>query len=314
MARYYVHDLESDKLELHTAGKADWQSLPEELRNRIKRAFLWSNRRNCWASRTKGGINRIWFVKELTAAGFEDRGEQGERLTFAEQIERQQERAEDRADRMSERARKADQEATARFNSHANQTLSAMQGEPVKVGHHSEKRHRRLIEKAWADMGAGAAAIDKRDHYRQRAETALATASGAEYRDRAYLDRRIHEQEAERRKLISRIEQTADTDENAAYLDRLADAVEEIDDKLGFYRACLEAIPQGWTKETLKGMTHVKIRGRWEEIVKLNPTTVAVPNICFNTPETQRRWALKYRYAEIQDARKVEAPTAPAAL
>ena len=36
-----------------------------------------------------------------------------------------------------------------------------------------------------------------------------------------------------------------------------------------------------YNRDTLKGKQAVKIRGRWELIVKLNPTTVAIPNICF---------------------------------
>ena len=63
-----------------------------------------------------------------------------------------EERREARIDKYEDRARKARDEAGARFGSHANETLRAMGGEPIKVGHHSEKRHRRLIEKADNDM------------------------------------------------------------------------------------------------------------------------------------------------------------------
>ncbi len=34
-----------------------------------------------------------------------------------------------------------------------------------------------------------------------------------------------------------------------------------------------------------------------------DPTTVAVPNICYPTEEYQRKYALKYAYTEVQEAR-----------
>jgi hypothetical protein len=37
--------------------------------------------------------------------------------------------------------------------------------------------------------------------------------------------------------------------------------------------------------------------------VKLNPTTVATPNICFPLESDQKKYALKYAYTEIQEAR-----------
>lgn len=42
--------------------------------------------------------------------------------------------------------------------------------EPIKVGHHSEKKHRALIERNWARMGKSVAEADKAEEYRRRAE------------------------------------------------------------------------------------------------------------------------------------------------
>jgi hypothetical protein len=43
-------------------------------------------------------------------------------------------------------------------------------GEPIKVGHHSEKRHRALIERNWERMGKSVEMADKAAEYTQRAE------------------------------------------------------------------------------------------------------------------------------------------------
>ena len=41
-------------------------------------------------------------------------------------------------------------------------------GEPIKVGHHSEKRHRALIEKNWNRMSNAMNELDKAEAYRER--------------------------------------------------------------------------------------------------------------------------------------------------
>lgn len=43
-------------------------------------------------------------------------------------------------------------------------------GEPIKVGHHSEKRHRALIERNWSRMGKSVEQTKKAENYEQRAE------------------------------------------------------------------------------------------------------------------------------------------------
>lgn len=44
-----------NKVELHLDGRDAWQKLPEEVKTDVKRAFLWSNSRKCWVSRSKDG-------------------------------------------------------------------------------------------------------------------------------------------------------------------------------------------------------------------------------------------------------------------
>lgn len=43
-------------------------------------------------------------------------------------------------------------------------------GEPVKVGHHSERRHRKAIDDAWNNMGKSVEYSDKAQDYARRAE------------------------------------------------------------------------------------------------------------------------------------------------
>lgn len=43
-------------------------------------------------------------------------------------------------------------------------------GQPILVGHHSERRHRRIIEKAWANMDKSVAESKKAEDYKNRAD------------------------------------------------------------------------------------------------------------------------------------------------
>lgn len=43
-------------------------------------------------------------------------------------------------------------------------------GEPIKIGHHSEKRHRALIERNWSRMGKSVEFSEKADEARRKAE------------------------------------------------------------------------------------------------------------------------------------------------
>lgn len=310
MPRYFVHDLETDKLHIFTGGKADWLTIEEAKRNEIKRGCLWSNRNGCWHSRcTSKNWNFDNLKKILTKLGFEDRGQEGEKLSFAEKIEAQQQRADERAERFEDRAIAAEATSNSLHKQSRDMMSVIPMGQPILVGHHSEKADRNYRERAWNKLGAAVKAGDKAVYYAERAATARCTGSGAVYSDPSYLGKRIKECHTEIKLLERRLE--GKFYENSEpqpisddYRARLEEALAEVYDKLEFHETCLATCGKVvWSKETLKGKKEVLIRRNWEPIVRLNPTTVAVPNICFNTPESQRKWALKYLYCEVQDAR-----------
>lgn len=312
MARYFVHNLETDKLEIHTGGKADWMTLSEPDRNEIKRSCLWSGSRGCWISRSKSGGTGFYFLQgHLKRLGFEDRGKEGEWLAFAEKVEQEQARAEERAERMEDRAERAAKEAAQRFKAAHDATSMIPMGQPILIGHHSEARHRAALTRSDNNMRKGCEATDKRDHYRSRAAAARSTADASKYSDSGFLQRRISEAEADERRILRKLagEFWPDSDPSRReppteeYLERLTAALAEIQDQLGFYRQCLADCPNVWTRETLKGKTLVFIRGRWERVVRLNPKTVSVYNTVFPTEESQRKWPLKYEYGDVKDAK-----------
>jgi len=81
-----------------------------------------------------------------------------------------EDRQKSRHKRLLSQAEKAEQEATARFNSHNVKTVIGMAGEPIKVGHHLEGRHRKLLERADNDMRKGCEAVAKSKTLRYKAD------------------------------------------------------------------------------------------------------------------------------------------------
>lgn len=306
MSRYYVHNLETDKLNIFTAGKSDWMTIPEADRDRLKNACLWSRSINGWVSRCKGGKSRFYALEVLERNGFEDRGKEGEKLGFADQIAATQERAANRAERMEDRAGAAESRSNSLYK-HAHIMADGIPfGQPILVGHYSEGRDRRFRERISRTFERAFEEGDKAKYYEGRAATARASADGSQYSNPRYLGNRIKEC----RKHTAVLERYAtgrqvlsDQSTEATVQERLRVAFDEWTEKLEFYEHCLASCGNVFTKETLKGKLSVRIRGRWEPIIRLNPTTVAVPNGCFPLEADQRRWAMKYPYTEVQEAR-----------
>ncbi len=187
----YCKNLETGKIEMHFE-KADYLALSNEQKDEIKSNFLFSRYSNAWVSRAKG--NNTYRAEKLAIAlGLTNSGETGEKLSFAEQVEREQSRASDRVERMENRAEKAEKESTAAYQ-RAKQIGDFIPfGQPILVGHHSEKRHRRDLEKIDNSMRKSVEASEKAEYYENKAVNAEYTANGVKFKDVKYLLNRIDE-------------------------------------------------------------------------------------------------------------------------
>lgn len=115
-------------------------------------------------------------VYGLAVAPYEASNEQlspatGERLRAIRQ--EKQDRRRDRLIKRAEAAERRAKEHRNRVSPHEREFLSLM--EPIKVGHHSEGRHRRLVEKAQKAFFAEGAELASADNLRRRAD-GIATA------------------------------------------------------------------------------------------------------------------------------------------
>lgn len=192
-------------------------------------------------------------------------------------------------------------------------------GEPIKVGHHSEGRHRRAITRAQTVMARAVAAAAKAENDKRRAEAAIAAESHR--RSPAAVMNRIERLEAEQRrdeharngsrrtlsKTTGAVQECApaagrDRDRVVA---RLAERQEQIDYwKSVHARQVAEGIAQDLTGDCISAGDAIRYRGRWYEVVRVNPKSVTVKT---------SRGSGSVRYHEITDhRRRDEPPAAPA--
>ncbi len=82
------------------------------------------------------------------------------------------ERKEARIDRLESRAAAARSESTAAYNAAHSIMEHIPPGQPILVGHHSEKRHRRDLDKIDRNMRKSVEADEKASYYVSRAEAA----------------------------------------------------------------------------------------------------------------------------------------------
>lgn len=81
-----------------------------------------------------------------------------------------QERAKRKAEKYEQAAINADRRSNEFFQKSEKHADFLSLGEPIKVGHHSERRHRKMIEDAWNNTGKMVAEMDKAEAYRDKAE------------------------------------------------------------------------------------------------------------------------------------------------
>lgn len=287
----YKRNLETQKIELNFE-KSTYTALSEEVKKRIKSNFLWSNYAGAWVSRAKGRntYQAEQIAKELNLT-FE--GEMGEVLSFAEQVEREQQRAQDRAQRMEIRQEKAEQKSTEYYNNAKQIGSFIPMGQPILVGHHSEKRHRRDLDKIDNSMRKSCQEDDKAKYYENKVQNATYTAEGEKFKNVNYLlnrisdcnrDLRANTRSLEGKDLVNRA--TGEKQVNGCEIseqrrEKLEIVRAEILEKLDFFTTKLKEIGGGeLTAERIKeGQPSFVLIGKtWYPLKSINRDTVTVLN------------------------------------
>jgi hypothetical protein len=190
MGEYFLNK-ETQKIEMHFE-KSEYMALTEAQKKEIKSSFLWSKSANAWVSR--GTNNRYRAEKVAESLGLENKGNQGERLSYAEELERKSEKAEARAERYeqySENAEKRAERLQSDFNEYRKDWSWITQ--PVISGHAGSRAFQRHRDKVIARYEKGFAEYQKSEYYQDRAATARATADNVKLKDKVYLHKKIKE-------------------------------------------------------------------------------------------------------------------------
>ncbi|MGW9402283.1 DUF3560 domain-containing protein, partial [Streptomyces sp. NPDC055642] len=184
-------------------------------------------------------------------------------------------------------------------------------GEPIKIGHHSEKRHRRDTERAWSTLGTAVHAQRDAESAQEAAATAAAT-TGARYNP-VTVGNRIDRLAAQIRKYERQLAapvydpdtgyRPATEREQARRRRRLEPAIAEARDNLAHWQGVrAQQIEDGTVTHygphnVAKG-DEVKIGHWWRRVARVNAKSVSV--------ETDYSWTDRAPWHEVTDHRAAQ--------
>jgi len=252
---------------------------------------------------------RTWVIdraaEALRKAGHEVTVEidESERRSFAEAEADRNERAGERAERLAGYADGARARSQAGFD-RATQIMDMIpMGQPVLVGHHSERRHRRDLDRMDRGMRTGVEESRKAEHYEQRAESAE---HYQQHRESVPVTlRRIAKLEAEerdiKRKLTGRVEYVNDQQggykptlvkPSGEWLARLTTRAEDLADELAYWRGVVakaqEAGAKVWSRADFAKGDFVQFLGGWYEVLRVNGKSLTIPAMISDGPVVTR--------------------------
>lgn len=259
---YYQANLETGKLNIHTS-KAFYDKLSVEQQRTFTHYCLWSRKQECWISKAKSA-NAGYLKTRLNELGFSEKGPVGERLSFQEQVEREQHRAERRADRSEYKAEKTSEESNRLYEKAKDMASIIPFGQPILVGHHSEQRDRNYRSKIQNTYGKAFELQDKVEYYKDKAEAARYTADGLKYQNPNYLQNKIKECDRNLRLLDRRLkgklyERSPEREITQEARDHYNRRIAEEQDKLQFFEAKMKEVNPAWERKEKK---HEKSQGK----------------------------------------------------
>lgn len=207
------------------------------------------------------------------------------RRSFADAEQDRYDRAEDRADRYEERASKTQQAADAAWET-TRKMGEVMQGEPVKLGHHSEKRHRRDLERVHTLAHRAIDDGKKAQHLADRAEASARYEAHRKNPGRTL--RRLDKLRADLRRIekwqrgesAGGFKESIGNPETVAELARRHD---EVTEQIQHWEGVIaDAESRGfkvWGRDDFTKGDFAKYSGRWFQVLRVNAKSVSIPHI-----------------------------------
>lgn len=198
------------------------------------------------------------------------------RRTFAEAEADRVERAADRADRFSGYADNAARSSDARRKKADDISRRFEFGQPILVGHHSERRARRDQERIYDNMHRSFEDADRAGHFQNRADAAERY---EEHRNNPYRTmRRLEKLRAELR-AEQRRHGCADGTEHPVS-DRHAREVRDLTEEIEYWEELIaKAEADGvkiWRPDDFAPGDFALLRGDWYQVARVNPKTLSI--------------------------------------
>ncbi|MGH3266617.1 MAG: DUF3560 domain-containing protein, partial [Trebonia sp.] len=271
----------------------------------------------CWfVPQSRDHPAKQWIIRDvaqgLRNAGFEVTVsiDTSRRATAEVEADRA-ERAELRAERQEDLAQRAQERSSAAAVASHRIVNQIPFGQPILVGHHSERRHRRDLARADSLMGRASEESDKAGYHARRA--AAAAGDTDRRTNPVTVANRIAKLEAEqrgyRRSLEGRLDWTDGkfglVKPSPEYAARLLEAITGRQEQLDYWREVRDRQVAAGTATNYgpadihKGdqvLIGKGARQSWDRVVRANPKTITVQ------PSTVP-FTLKYTYAEVAGVR-----------
>ncbi len=230
--------------------------------------------------------------------------------SFAEAEQDRYDRAQERADRREELADKAAGRSDAAYRASHAIADGIPAGQPILVGHHSEKRHRRDVGRMDAGMRRSIEESKKAGYH---ADLAQSAANYEAFRkDPGVTLRRIAGLEADLRRNARNLEGKGSSGWDPATYphqrEELEARREEITEQLEHWRGVVaDAAARGfkvWSKDDFAEGDFVKWRGSWYEVLRVSEKSVTGPHIHNDGPVVTKDnarldWTWPFPYNEV---------------
>ena len=229
-------------------------------------------------------------AENLRAAGFEVNIEitEDERRPFAEIEAERNARAAERVEYRTELAGKREAEADAARERSDAITDAYPMGQPILIGHHSQRRHERDLERAHNLTGKSIDLSKTAAYHAGRAEAAAHYQEGRE--DIPTTLRRIERLEAEERRILRSLFNAKagrssggwPQDYTPEQVEAISGSLAEVRDELKYWRDHVAAAEANglklWSRADFKKGDWVQRRGgEWDLVERVNPKSLSLP-------------------------------------
>lgn len=246
-------------------------------------------------------------AESLRAAGFEVAIEitEDERRAFAEIEAERNARADERAEHRTELAEKREAEAEAAYDASNRAVEGIPMGQPVLVGHHSQRRHEKALERSRNQLSKSVELSKTARYHAGRAEAAANYQQHRE--DIPTTLRRIERLEAEERRIVRGLFNakagrsyggSVPQDHTPEQVEEISGNLAEVREELEYWRAHVAAAEAAglklWSRADFQKGDWVKHRDGWDLVERVNPKSLSLP--------TEPGWnQRKLSYSDVLD-------------